>query len=177
MQCEYCDITTTNVILILYMPCYSILLQISTNCKRKCPSGESPECPFDEHCFSLTPCTEEKGYPEDYGFVPEVSGDCVPFQVTIVADHWPKETSWEIINTQVEDEIIAEGSSDDLVPGEPVQFLECVNNKNGCYEFRINGKFAHVTCNDWLPGLSNFNTLQCIHLFPKPRLGRRRNVL
>ena len=156
MQCEYCDETTTNVILVHDT---KLLFYISTNCKRKCPSGESPECPFDEHCFSLTPCTEEKGYPEDYGFVPEVSGDCVPFQVTIVADHWPKETSWEIINTQVEDEIIADGSSDDLVPGEPVQFLECVNNKNGCYEFRINGKFAHVTCNDWLPGLSNFNTL------------------
>ena len=100
----------------------------------------------------------------------------MPFQVTIVADHWPKETSWEIINTQVEDEIIAEGSSDDLVPGEPVQFLECVNNKNGCYEFRINGKFGHVACNGSCFILSI--TLTMLYLLSyKQRFWGRRNVL
>lgn len=121
----------------------------SENCKRRCPSGESTECPFDEHCFSLTGCTEERGYPEEYGLVesgPAEGGDgsCVPLEVTIIADNWPKETSWQVVNTEVENEVIAEGTSDDLVPGETVQYLECVNNRKGCYEFIINGEIMYV---------------------------------
>lgn len=92
------------------------------------------------------------GYPEDYGLIDgggtnaaaggggsEGGEACVPFEVTIVADHWPKETSWVIEDTQVGD-IVAEGTNDDLKPGEPVKFLECVNNRGGCYEFTIHGE-------------------------------------
>lgn len=91
------------------------------------------------------------GYPEDYGLVDGGlttigSDDCVPLQVTIVADHWPKETSWEVVLPQVENEVIAKGSSDDLVPGDPVQFLECVNNRNGCYEFIISDSGGDGIC-------------------------------
>jgi len=117
------------------------------NCKKKCPTGESTECPFDEECFSLTPCTEEKGYPDDeYGPVGgNTSGSggganipqaCVPLQVTVIADHWPKETTWAVVDT-ITEKILVEGTNDDLVPGEPVEWLECINNKLGCYEFTI----------------------------------------
>lgn len=71
-------------------------------------------------------------------------GSCVPLEVTIIADNWPKETSWQVVNTEVENEVIAEGTSDDLVPGETVQYLECVNNRKGCYEFIINGEIMYV---------------------------------
>jgi hypothetical protein len=116
------------------------------NCKRRCPTGESTECPFDEHCFSLTPCTEEMGYPEEYGLdgggMNEIGGGvgggeaCVPLEVTIIADHWPKETSWVVKTTDFGD-VVAEANSDGLDPGKPVKFIECVNNRNGCYEFTI----------------------------------------
>ncbi|KAL7553312.1 hypothetical protein ACHAWF_016588 [Thalassiosira exigua] len=121
-----------------------------------CSFEKSTECPFDDHCFSLTPCTEELGYPEEDDLVDggntgaAVSGGggqgseggeaCVPILIVIVADHWPKETSWKIINTAFGDpehSVIAEGNNKDLAPGEPVDWLECVNNKNGCYEFTI----------------------------------------
>ena len=65
----------------------------------------------------------------------------MPFKVTIVADYWPKETSWLVENTELGD-IIAEGNNKDLIPGEPVEWVECVNNRNGCYEFTINGKIS-----------------------------------
>mmetsp|Transcript_47574 Transcript_47574/g.101088 ORF Transcript_47574/g.101088 Transcript_47574/m.101088 type:complete len:1167 (+) Transcript_47574:165-3665(+) len=126
-----------------------------THCKRRCPTGESTECPFDEKCFSMTPCTEELGYPEDYGLVDgggsggsngnEGGEACVPFVVTIVADHWPKETSWTVENTEIGG-IIAEGGNDDLVPGTPVEFVECVNNRNGCYEFTIKDSGGDGIC-------------------------------
>jgi len=124
-----------------------------TNCKRRCPTGESTECPFDEKCFSGTPCTEELGYPEDYGLAGGGDGSsgseggeaCVPFKVTIVADHWPKETSWLVENTELGD-IIAEGNNKDLIPGEPVEWVECVNNRNGCYEFTINDSGGDGMC-------------------------------
>ena len=100
------------------------------------------------------------GYPEDYGLGEgggktedaTLGGDggCVPLRITINADHWPKETSWVIKNTafdattfddeEEDHSIIAQGSPDDLVPGDSVTFLECVNNRNGCYEFTINGE-------------------------------------
>jgi len=94
------------------------------------------------------------GYPEGYGIVEgggkneawgggggEGGEACVPFEVTIVADHWPKETSWVVTNTEVGD-VVAEANSDDLVPGEPVTFAECINNRAGCYEFTINGEIS-----------------------------------
>lgn len=113
-----------------------------TSCKKRCPSGEHSECPFEEKCFSLTPCTDERGYPDDYAPPSnsdsnEVGEECVPFIVTIVADHWPKETSWTIKNTAVGGEVLAEGHSDDLKPGQAVEWVECINNKNGCYDFTI----------------------------------------
>ena len=90
------------------------------------------------------------GYPEEYGLVAgagmnEAGGGseggeaCVALEVTIVADHWPKETSWLVVDTEVGD-IVAEGNNDDLAPGKPANYLECVNNRNGCYEFTINGE-------------------------------------
>jgi len=124
------------------------------NCKRRCPSGESTECPFNEKCFSLTPCTEERGYPEEYGLSDPGAGgvggnngdgSCVTLKVTIVADHWPKETSWVVKNAEIGD-IVAEANSDDLVPGEPVEYFECVNNRNGCYEFTINDSGGDGIC-------------------------------
>lgn len=104
------------------------------------------------------------GYPEDYGLVDggltvgggTESEDCVPLVVTIVADHWPKETSWTVVNTEVGD-IVAEGGPGDLVPGDPVKYLECLNNRNGCYEFTINGEAIAAT--SWLL----FNFLCCMH--------------
>jgi hypothetical protein len=114
-----------------------------TNCKRRCPTGESTECPFDEECFTGTPCEEEMGYPEEFGGanVTTASGEdgeeCVPFQVSIISDNWPKEISWNVINIDM-DEIIAEGTNDILVPGETVEYpQECFKSKMGCYEFTI----------------------------------------
>ena len=118
------------------------------NCKKKCPSSDDTECPFDEHCYSLTPCTEEKGYPDSYYENDEDTGTdgggssgepeaCVPFEVTITADYWPKETSWTVEDTKTGD-IIAEGGNDILVPGETANYpLKCINNKFGCYMFII----------------------------------------
>ena len=60
----------------------------------------------------------------------------MPLQVTVIADHWPKETTWAVVDT-VTEKVLVEGTNDDLVPGEPVEWLECINNKLGCYEFTI----------------------------------------
>ena len=60
----------------------------------------------------------------------------MPLQVTVVADHWPKETTWVVVDT-VTEKVLVEGLNDDLIPGEPVEWLECINNKLGCYEFTI----------------------------------------
>jgi len=35
---------------------------VTSLCKKRCPSGEDPECPGDETCFAYTGCTAEKGY-------------------------------------------------------------------------------------------------------------------
>ena len=61
--------------------------------------------------------------------------------IMIVADHWPNESSWVVTNTEVGD-VVAEANIDDLVPGEPVTFAECINNRAGCYEFTINGEIS-----------------------------------
>lgn len=118
------------------------------NCKKRCPTGEDPECPFDEHCFSMTPCTEEKGYPDSYyddddaveadgGGKPGEPEACVPLEVTITADHWPKETSWIVEDIKTGD-ILAEGGNDVLVPGEATSYpVKCINNKFGCFLFTI----------------------------------------
>ena len=90
------------------------------------------------------------GYPEEYGLVDgggknEIGGGvgggeaCVPLEVTIIADHWPKETSWVVKTTDFGD-VVAEANSDGLDPGKAVKFIECVNNRNGCYEFTIKGE-------------------------------------
>ena len=57
------------------------------------PWSQSTECPFGENCYTSTPCTEELGYPDDYGLTEDENagdGSCVPFEITIVADYWPK---------------------------------------------------------------------------------------
>eukprot|EP00986_Skeletonema_menzelii_P019060 scaffold27058_cov151-Skeletonema_menzelii.AAC.4 len=120
-----------------------------TNCKKRCPSSDDSECPFDEHCYSLTPCTEEKGYPDSYyeneegtagtggGGSSGQSEACVPFEVTITADYWPKENSWAVENTKT-GEVIAEGNNDILEPGVAVKYpVKCINDKLGCYTFVI----------------------------------------
>ena len=120
-----------------------------TNCKKKCPSSDDTECPDGEHCYSLTPCTEEMGYPDSFyesdentsssggGGNSANDGACVPLIVTITADYWPKENSWIVENTET-GEIIAEGNNDILVPDEAVRYpVECINNKLGCYLFTI----------------------------------------
>jgi hypothetical protein len=62
---------------------------------------------------------------------------CVPFEVTITADHWPKETSWTVEDLKTGD-VLAEGGNDALVPGEEASYpVECINNKFGCYVFTI----------------------------------------
>ena len=112
-----------------------------TNCKRRCPTGESTECPFEEECFTGTPCEEEMGYPEEFGGANATAtgedGECVPFQVSIISDNWPKEISWSVLNIDM-NEIIAEGTNDVLIPGETVDYpQECFKSKLGCYEFNI----------------------------------------
>lgn len=103
---------------------------------------QSTECPSGEECFAQTPCTEEMGYPEDGGIngtMTEDDGDCVPFVVTITSDQWPKEISWQVEDTDV-GEVVIEGTSDTLIPGEPVKYEQCVNKRGGCYAFTINGE-------------------------------------
>ena len=86
------------------------------------------------------------GYPEEFGLsngtnAAAVEGDvaCVTFTVTIVADNWPKETSWLVKSIDM-NETIAEGDNENLVPGEPVEYNECFKSKMGCYEFTIKGE-------------------------------------
>ncbi len=67
----------------------------------------------------------------------------MPFTVTILADNWPKETSWFVKNIDM-NETIAEGDNDKLVPGEPVVYNECLKSKMGCYEFTIIGEIFVV---------------------------------
>lgn len=64
---------------------------------------------------------------------------CVPFEVTITSDQWPKEVSWLVKDTDLGD-VVIEGTSDVLIPGEPVTYQECVNKRGGCYAFTINGE-------------------------------------
>lgn len=119
-----------------------------TNCKRRCPTGESTECPFDEECFSMTECEEERGYPEEFGGANVTTTgeeECVPFQVTIVSDNWPKEISWMVVNIDM-NETIAEGTNDDLVPGEAVDYDECFKSRLGCYQFTINDTGGDGIC-------------------------------
>ncbi|KAL3776900.1 hypothetical protein ACHAW5_011022 [Stephanodiscus triporus] len=123
-----------------------------TNCKRRCPSGESTECPFDEKCFTLTPCKEEMGYPEEFGLSNGTNAAagggteaCVPFTVTIVADNWPKEISWVVKNIDM-NETVAEGDNENLIPGKPVEYNECLKSKMGCYEFTINDTGGDGIC-------------------------------
>ena len=128
------------------------------NCKKRCPSSDDSECPFDEHCYSLTPCTEERGYPDSFyeneegtagtggGGSSGQSGACVPFEVTITADYWPKENTWTVENTK-SGEVIAEGENDLLIPGEAVKYpVECINDKLGCYMFTIKDSGGDGMC-------------------------------
>jgi hypothetical protein len=85
------------------------------------------------------------GYPEEGGINGTAAEDggneaCVPFEVTITSDQWPKEITWLVEDTEV-GEIIIESTSDILIPGEPVKYRECVNKRGGCYAFTINGEF------------------------------------
>ena len=110
---------------------------------------QSTECPSGEECFAQTPCTEEMGYPEDGGINGTTAEDgdkaeCVPFEVTITSDQWPKEISWLVEDTE-SGEIVVEGTSDVLIPGEAVKYEECVNNRGGCYAFTINGECLCVS--------------------------------
>lgn len=41
-------------------------------------------------------------------------------------------------------ETIAEGDNDNLIPGEPVVYNECLKSKMGCYEFTISGEIFVV---------------------------------
>jgi hypothetical protein len=121
-----------------------------TNCKKRCPSSDDTECPGDEHCFAQTPCTEEKGYPDSPNQNEQNTGTegggssgepeaeaCVPFEVTITADKWPKENSW-IVEDLKSGDVIAEGKNDILVAGKEVEYpVKCINNKSGCYMFTI----------------------------------------
>ena len=103
------------------------------------------------------------GYPEEYGLGEGggksdpaggpgsgsgVSEDCVPLTIRIVADHWPKETSWIVENTELkgtDHAVVAESNgSEGLVPGEARDFVECFNNRNGCYEFIIKGEILVI---------------------------------
>ena len=86
------------------------------------------------------------GYPEEFGLSNGTnaaagggSEACVPFTVTIVADNWPKEISWVVKNIDM-NETVAEGDNENLLPGEPVEYNECLKSKMGCYEFTINGE-------------------------------------
>lgn len=84
------------------------------------------------------------GYPEEGGINGTSAEDgsselCVPFEVTVTSDQWPKEISWRVIDTDL-GEIVIEGTSDVLIPGEPVTYQECVNKRGGCYAFTINGE-------------------------------------
>merc|ERR1719203_2027116 len=38
---------------------------VTSHCKKRCPSGEDPPCPGDETCFAYTGCTTENGYGKD----------------------------------------------------------------------------------------------------------------
>lgn len=123
---------------------------VITNCPKKCPSGEDPECPEGEFCFAYTGCTEEKGYPDGEGG--DVDGEgivnpdtCVPFEVTIVADNWPKENSWTLTNEA--GDIVKEGINDNLVTGEPANWHECISKKV-CYEFTIHDTGGDGICCD-----------------------------
>ena len=70
---------------------------------------------------------------------------CVPFEVTVVADDWPQEISWTLKNET--GDVVAEGTHDDLVPGEPFVWLDCINKKE-CYEFTINDTGGDGVCCD-----------------------------
>ena len=71
----------------------------------------------------------------------------MPLEVTIVADQWPQETTWAATDAESGEEVAA-GSNDGLVPGEPVKFLECINDKRGCYEFTIYDTGGDGVCCD-----------------------------
>jgi hypothetical protein len=129
-----------------------------TNCKKRCPSSDDSECPDGEHCYSLTPCTEEKGYPDSFYENEENTGTeggggssgeseaCVPFEVMITADYWPKENSWTVEDIKSGD-VIAEGLNDILVAGEEVKYpVKCINNKLGCYMFTIKDSGGDGMC-------------------------------
>ena len=38
---------------------------VTSKCKKRCPSGEDTDCPGEESCFAYTGCTEERGYGSD----------------------------------------------------------------------------------------------------------------
>ncbi len=141
---------------------------VTTTCKKRCPSGEDPECPGDETCFAFTGCAQENGYGADpEGWIPgydewgnalpegaaasekgttsqgNVDGDdndessCVKTVVTITADNWPQEITWNIINVDTGEEV-AVGINDDLVPLEPLKTTHCLPIlTKTCYQFTI----------------------------------------
>ncbi|KAL3775724.1 hypothetical protein ACHAW5_002936 [Stephanodiscus triporus] len=102
---------------------------VTSSCRKRCPSGEDPECPGDETCFAFTGCPEERGYGEDpSGWVPgfDQFGDPIAvtdadgfadgveggdgsgadgaqckgvLEIAITPDNWPKEISWDVVDT------------------------------------------------------------------------------
>jgi len=106
---------------------------VTSACRRRCPSGQDEECPGDdEGCFAYTGCPEPLGYGTDEaGWLPgydrwgdplggannnSVGGGsssssssgvghdqdtdgmevCNNITISITADNWPKETSWDV---------------------------------------------------------------------------------
>ncbi|KAL7542692.1 hypothetical protein ACHAXR_012001, partial [Thalassiosira sp. AJA248-18] len=157
-----------------------------TKCKKRCPSGEDPECPGAETCFAYTGCTTEKGYGSDpskwiAGYdewgnsIAELvnqmkeseameatknnsgntnsqnnGGDdedeplCRFTKVTITADNWPQEITWNIIDTETGNAIIT-GDNDDLIPNEPIATSICLPSW-ACYKFQINDAGGDGLC-------------------------------
>ena len=105
-------------------------------------------------CFAYTGCTEERGYPDGrppmrHEASPEPEEDesdstpeeCFDFKVVITADDWPAETSWDVT---LDGEIVVEGTNDPLVPGEAVEYKECL--PKACYEFTIHDTGGDGLC-------------------------------
>ncbi|EJK45059.1 hypothetical protein THAOC_36349, partial [Thalassiosira oceanica] len=129
-----------------------------TKCKKRCPTGEDPECPGDETCFAYTGCREELGYGDDpskwvagydqWGYilndalVPPVDEtddeasevDCKLAKITITADKWPKEIAWSISDQITGKEVV---SGSDLQSGATAEWEHCLLEQEGCFVFTI----------------------------------------
>ena len=124
-----------------------------TKCKKRCPTGEDPECPGDETCFAYTGCRAELGYGDDpsnwvpgydqWGYIltvpfvpPDDSQelDCKATVVTITADNWPKEITWGISDRITGEEVVSGG---DLKIGATAEWEHCLGERKGCLVFTI----------------------------------------